>query len=383
MSEKTDISIRNMTERSDLIRKYVDLLDDATSSDISLLSKRAVKFECPPSIVVLGCGGTGSWVAPKLIKLLNDAISKQFFVGRIGVDLVFIDGDIVEEKNLIRQNFIEADIGKKKAEVMASRYGQHAVDGMRVGFCDTYLVNDEYKIPAEHADLFGKMSNLDVFKKRCLIINLIDNGKTRKMIHGEAIKRARVTSNRGWTVIDVANNEYNGQLNLTCYSSKNASVYLSRFYNQLPIQLAENDDISAFSCADADAEETDQLFNANDMAASVLGTYLNSWIVNKKLKYGRVDFCTGLAPSIVSSVPFVDGFDVGTSNIPATLAGVVNEARAVGNTYGNKFLSEYDKLDAQGRMEVEVGYTRFHTECYSRGYITGYETDLVNACEAA
>lgn len=44
--------------------------------------------------------------------------------------LALVDGDTVEPKNLIRQNFIEQDIGKNKAAVMADRYSPHLNEGI-------------------------------------------------------------------------------------------------------------------------------------------------------------------------------------------------------------------------------------------------------------
>jgi PRTRC genetic system ThiF family protein len=71
------------------------------------------------TIHLIGCGGTGSWLAPhlaRITKLLQD-------VHHLGVRLVFWDHDTVEEKNIFRQNFCEAEIGTNKAETLARRYG--------------------------------------------------------------------------------------------------------------------------------------------------------------------------------------------------------------------------------------------------------------------
>src|SRR6266542_2122659 len=70
-------------------------------------------------IHLIGCGGTGSWLAPhlaRITKLLQD-------VHHLGVWLVFWDHDTVEEKNIFRQNFCEAEIGVNKAETLARRFG--------------------------------------------------------------------------------------------------------------------------------------------------------------------------------------------------------------------------------------------------------------------
>ena len=58
----------------------------------------------PVKIVLVGTGGTGGYIVPQLYRLLY-ALDRPIWV-------ILCDGDLVEEKNLGRQNFIEADLGK-------------------------------------------------------------------------------------------------------------------------------------------------------------------------------------------------------------------------------------------------------------------------------
>lgn len=62
-------------------------------------------------VAVVGCGGTGGWVAESLCRLLANS----------GRQLILIDGDRVEERNLTRQNFQTADLGRFKAQALAER----------------------------------------------------------------------------------------------------------------------------------------------------------------------------------------------------------------------------------------------------------------------
>lgn len=62
-------------------------------------------------ILVIGCGGIGSYAAP--------LIAKTFPQARI----IWQDGDEVEAKNIDRQYFTEKDIGEAKAGVLAERHG--------------------------------------------------------------------------------------------------------------------------------------------------------------------------------------------------------------------------------------------------------------------
>lgn len=63
------------------------------------------------NIIVVGAGGIGARVIPALIKMVMP-----------GTNIHVFDPDVVEERNLVRQNFSADDVGRAKAEVMADRY---------------------------------------------------------------------------------------------------------------------------------------------------------------------------------------------------------------------------------------------------------------------
>ena len=62
-------------------------------------------------ILVVGCGGTGSFVAEGLCRLLIDN----------DITLMLVDHDRVEPHNLGRQQFFPGDVGKFKSQVLAER----------------------------------------------------------------------------------------------------------------------------------------------------------------------------------------------------------------------------------------------------------------------
>ena len=64
-----------------------------------------------PWITVVGCGGTGGFVAEGLCRL---------FQGRKAT-IVLVDHDRVEPHNLLRQNFYAEDVGKFKSQALADR----------------------------------------------------------------------------------------------------------------------------------------------------------------------------------------------------------------------------------------------------------------------
>lgn len=99
-------------------------------------------------MLVLGCGGIGSWFCHFL----------AFGIRNSSIDCVVTvaDGDIVEGKNLLYSNFDLLDLGKNKAEVLAKKY--------HFDFIPSYL------------------KNTDDLKKFDLAIVATDDGVSRKMV---------------------------------------------------------------------------------------------------------------------------------------------------------------------------------------------------------
>lgn len=76
-------------------------------------------------VMVIGAGGTGGRLIPLLTQFLRSITREHNPAGWLETPIVYIvDDDVVEVKNLMRQNFIEPDIGKPKAAVLAQRYGR-------------------------------------------------------------------------------------------------------------------------------------------------------------------------------------------------------------------------------------------------------------------
>ncbi|WP_013334878.1 ThiF family adenylyltransferase [Gloeothece verrucosa] len=69
-------------------------------------------------IYLVGCGGTGSFLAPSLVRLVLELQQ-----GGCDVRLTFVDHDHVSDRNIPRQNFCPGDLGGYKAALLASRYG--------------------------------------------------------------------------------------------------------------------------------------------------------------------------------------------------------------------------------------------------------------------
>lgn len=70
--------------------------------------------------ILVGAGGTGAYVAQHVGKIMHSI----YYIQNKGAHLTIVDPDIVEERNIGRQLFCNAEVGQPKAEALARRYGQ-------------------------------------------------------------------------------------------------------------------------------------------------------------------------------------------------------------------------------------------------------------------
>jgi molybdopterin/thiamine biosynthesis adenylyltransferase len=95
----------------------------------------------PNNIFVIGAGGTGSRLIPMLSQFIRSITRGKSPQGWIEDPTIWvIDDDTVELKNLVRQNFIEVDVGKPKAVVVAERYSR--AYGVRIVPLVTRITSD-------------------------------------------------------------------------------------------------------------------------------------------------------------------------------------------------------------------------------------------------
>jgi PRTRC genetic system ThiF family protein len=125
-------------------------------------------------VLMVGCGGTGGYVAEGLARILPENWT-----------MILQDHDRVEEKNLIRQNFFTSDLGKFKSQALAERIS----------------VNFHRKIGYKILPIGVIASDLHV--NPVIIIGCVDNAQARRAIHR--------TANMSWW-IDAGNGHHSGQV---------------------------------------------------------------------------------------------------------------------------------------------------------------------------
>lgn len=123
-------------------------------------------------IVMIGCGGNGGYAIQRITKMLHA-------FGNVRTFLMLADPDTVEEKNLLRQPFIQSDVGKKKADVLAKRYG--ATYGLKIGsYSDSYIESvEQLEGLFSHTDyLYGDGQYIQK-----VLIGAVDNDFSRKIMN--------------------------------------------------------------------------------------------------------------------------------------------------------------------------------------------------------
>ena len=192
----------------------------------------------PVKIVMLGAGGTGGHIAPHLYRLLYSL--------KRPVRFILCDGDVVEEKNLVRQNFTPADQGENKARVLAERYS--AVFGLETEYVPSFvedeeqlrtLLTPEYHLMRLPGHAYGVRE-----PEQVILIGAVDNNKSRQLCH-------RVfTQAKELIYIDSGNGEYTGQV--VCGVRRSGKTYYPPIGVVYPDVLEDTDKFpTELSCAEA------------------------------------------------------------------------------------------------------------------------------------
>jgi PRTRC genetic system ThiF family protein len=136
---------------------------------------------------LIGCGGTGSHIATGL-----GALAMKLREGGKTCQLVFHDGDRVEQRNVGRQLFTVADIGQAKSAVLAQRVSR--AYGLVVSHSGHFMGGRAYALDSESLNVF---------------VGAVDTPAARQSIH------KRVLSARGqvWW-LDCGNSNHSGQIAL-------------------------------------------------------------------------------------------------------------------------------------------------------------------------
>lgn len=235
------------------------------------------------------------------------------------VTVYLCDGDTVSNKNLIRQNFALRDVGKNKAEVLATRYASVFPENIDIVYVDKYIANkqiiDSYDqiVASKFVDIATLPFANSVYSDCNLVFNFVDNAVSRRCIH--SFFADNICSS---LVIDSGNNLYNGQVRISHYGERNfgfISQLPSNYYFDNHNEISDNEFIKLENCADNDLAQNnpEQMFNVNDFSASVTANVANNIFADSKVYYGMIKFVTGKTLSVANHYKLYD-FNIKTAD---------------------------------------------------------------------
>lgn len=227
-----------------------------------------LSLDRPVKIVVIGAGGTGGYVIPHLYRI-------AYASGR-PCRIIIADGDIVEQKNLIRQNFAECDIGENKAQVMAERYSE--VFGIETEYIPDFIENEQQLLELLRFESSGRNS----IKPISILIGAVDNNRSRIMCNNVFKKLDDII------YIDSGNGEFTGQV--ICGVKMSGRVISKPVASVYPDLLKDTEKFpSELSCAERSVSAP-QSIAANVFASSAVISMLYHLLIEGNLRNNRITF---------------------------------------------------------------------------------------------
>lgn len=237
------------------------------------------------NIIQFGVGGTGSWLVPLIVKFLKN-IKNRYGVN-LNISYILIDDDIVEERNILRQNFNYDDINRNKAQIMIRRYVPI--------FDRMFSVRTKIKSTRDLNKLFNNDFNdsftyIEKENSLTIIFGCIDNNESRILMY-KFLKRQKFPI----VYIDSGNLLYNGQIVTQKFNSNNLFINDKTFKNINFLKYfdttEENEDTQ--SCAFFG----DQSQSINNIASAILFASFQNLIINDTLpppvvKFNNTGYCT-------------------------------------------------------------------------------------------
>jgi hypothetical protein len=237
-----------------------------------------------PYIVQIGTGGTGGYVVQQVAQMLS--------IFNIPAKYVIADYDVIESKNLRNQLYIQKDVGKKKAEVLAQRYrAAYQID--IASYTHSYVEDVETLDSLFQTDYLGVYAPNVVYLK--IIISCVDNNFSRKVFHqyflqeegnllyldvgneSVTLPEQRDKPKEQWTEEELQNFNNSGYTGQVVAGLKlNGKIITKPVAMVFPDILEDNDEIapSQLSCTELLASEPQRLIT-NRYAAMAVCTYLN------------------------------------------------------------------------------------------------------------
>ncbi len=242
-------------------------------------------------IVIVGAGGTGSFVLQTVARLMVHCQHSS-----INILTSIVDGDVIEPKNIGRQLFAPAEIGRNKALALATRFNQSF--GLKI-----------HAVPAMLNRSMGNHLHRGTWRDQrpyTIVIGAVDNALARQAIHESLEAKFDL-----W--IDGGNHEHGGQVLIgskQSIRSVEGCCSLGSLCDVLPSPALVAPELikvpaepQQTDCADAMANNRQSLL-INQQMATIIGQYLNQLIFTGRITtYETIVDLTSLTMRSTSITP--------------------------------------------------------------------------------
>jgi len=229
----------------------------------------------PVKVIMIGAGGTGSYVAMHLYRLAH-CLDRH-------VRIIIADGDSVEEKNLVRQHFTVSDLGANKARALAERYA--AAFRMEAEYIPDFI-EDKGRLLGlvKPGYLPGAKGTIVPSREMVILLGCVDNNKSRRLCN-EAFHECV-----DLIYIDSGNGEHGGQV--VCGVRRKGRTLSRPVGAAYPDILEDTDKFpTELGCAEASVS-VPQTIAANMTAAAMVVSMLHNILVLGDSKARGVSFST-------------------------------------------------------------------------------------------
>lgn len=217
-------------------------------------------------LVMAGCGGTGSWLAPSIAR-----IARVLNESGIETSALFVDPDFIERKNIPRQNFCDAEQGFPKAQTLAARYS--LAWGVEIG-----VITDHFK-----AEMIGSRWN-----RLTVVIGCVDNAAARQELARTLAANSGDSPPHVWW-LDCGNQRESGQVLLGSTNDPRAlraAFPLDGFCQHLPSPVMQ--------CPDLLEPQPEELSHQNLSCAELALANAQGLIVNQRVAAEAADYVARL-----------------------------------------------------------------------------------------
>ena len=255
----------------------------------------------------IGGGGVASWFLPQYIKTVFNYRKSHNIPDNTIFTIFIYDYDVVENKNILRQNFIMEDVGKNKAQVLSERYNE-IYPGIKVLYEPRYLfckyfcseiMLDRQLEETEYGDE-NKYLPMDFNVHSSFIFNFVDNETTKHQLdfyinqyESEEFFEGTLPCLYFTTGCDVSN----GQV----FNKKfRYSPYYTEYYQDVSFDKGIELIDEPVSCAEiAESATVEQTFDSNAFAATILNTLVNNTMNNFWATHAKeIKFVSSSSPKV-------------------------------------------------------------------------------------